>query len=94
MQDVPAPATEPTHLQQGMITILVDLDQKSVRPALITLISEYQEIIHTSFSARMAGELGLEIILVRGDSARIRSLEQQITTKRGVRSARLNVIPT
>jgi metal-responsive CopG/Arc/MetJ family transcriptional regulator len=42
----------------------------------------------------MEGELGIEVILVRGDSSRIRSLERTLVGKRGVRSVRLTPIPS
>jgi metal-responsive CopG/Arc/MetJ family transcriptional regulator len=80
--------------QQGMITVLFEKEQKSARPALMSLKNEYQEIISASFQAGMAGELALEIILVHGDTARIRLLEQQLGSKRGIRSVRLTVIPS
>lgn len=84
----------PTLVQQGMLTILFETGQKSARPSLLALKNEFQEIIHTSFHAHMAGELGVEIILVRGDTTRIHALEQQLVTKRGIRSARLTLIPS
>ena len=80
--------------QQGMLTVLFEKEQRGVRTALMSIKNENQDIIHTSFNAQMAGELGLEIILVRGTSPRIKSLEQQLTAKRGIRSVRLNLIPS
>lgn len=77
-----------------MITILFDTDLKGLRPALMNIQKEYREIIHTSFDARMTGNTNLEIILVRGDSARIKSLEQQLIAKRGIQSAQLTLIPS
>ena len=85
---------EKTPAEQGMITVLFEKEQKSVRPALLNLKNEYQEIINTSFNAQIGGELGLEIVLVRGDSARIKSFEQQIVAKRGIRSVKLMLIPS
>lgn len=87
MQEKPSP-------QQGMITVLFEKDLRGVRPALMNAGREYQDIINTSFNAQMAGNLGLEIILVRGDSARIKSLEHQLMAKRGIRSVRLTLIPS
>jgi metal-responsive CopG/Arc/MetJ family transcriptional regulator len=81
-------------LQQGMITVLFEKDFRGVRPALLNLNRQYQEIIHTSFCAQMAGELGIEIILVRGENSRIRSLERELMGRRGVRSVRLMLIPS
>lgn len=80
--------------QQGTIMVLFEKDFRGVRPALLTLNRQYQEIIHTSFSAQMDGELGIEIILVRGGNLRIRSLERELMGKRGVRSVRLTLIPS
>ena len=60
----------------------------------MSLMQEYQEIIHTSFNAPMRGEIGIEIILVCGAGQRITSLEKQLLTKRGVRSATVTLIPT
>lgn len=88
-----AVTSDTAQAQQGMITVLFDNEQKSVRPALLTLKNEFQDIIHTSFQARMSGDLDLEIVLVRGDAARIRSIEEQLVSKRGVRSVRLTLIP-
>ncbi|NMB79059.1 MAG: hypothetical protein GYA23_08185 [Methanomicrobiales archaeon] len=84
----------PVLVQQGMITVIFETGQKSARPSMLTLKNEFQEIIHTSFHAHMAGEVGLEIILVRGDVARFRALEQQLMGRRGIRSARLTLIPS
>lgn len=80
--------------QQGIITVLFEKDFRGVRPALLNVNKEYHEIIHTSFSAQMEGELAVEIILVRGDTSRIRSLERALVGKRGVRSVRLTPIPS
>lgn len=79
--------------QQGMMTILYEKDQRGVRPALMSIKNEHQEIINTSFNAQMAGNLGLEIILVRGDAAQIKSLEHHLKAKRGIQSVRLTLIP-
>ena len=40
----------------------------------------------------MIGNLGLEIILVRGDAARIKSLEHLLTVIRGIQSVGLTLI--
>lgn len=79
---------------QAMIIVLFEKEHRSVRPALLNLKGEHRAIVRTSFSAPMDGELDIEIILVRGDTTSIRAFEQQITAKRGVRSARLTVIPS
>jgi len=75
-----------------MIIVLFDAAHKGLRPSLMSIQKDYQEIIHTSINAHMAEKTNLEIILVRGDSIRIRSLEQQLNTKRGVQSVRLTLI--
>ena len=80
-------------VQQGMIAVVYENGLKSVRPALMNLKKEYREIVRTSFIAVMTGNFGLEIIVVQGDTARIRSFEQKMIAKRGVRSARLTLIP-
>lgn len=77
-----------------MIAVFFDAGQKGLKPALVNIQNEYREIINTSFNARMNETTNLEIILVRGDSSRIRSLEQKLITKRGIRSARLTIIPS
>lgn len=89
-----APVQECLTVQQGLITVLFEKDFRGVRPALLNLNRQYLEIIHTSFSAQMAGELGIEIILVRGENSRIRSLERELMGRRGVRSVRLTLIPS
>ena len=89
-----ASVQESLPLQQGMITVLFEKDFRGVRPALLNLNRQYQEIIHTSFCAQMEGELGIEIILVRGENFRIRSLERELMGRRGVRSVRLTLIPS
>jgi metal-responsive CopG/Arc/MetJ family transcriptional regulator len=80
--------------QQGIITVLFEKDFRGVRPALLNANKEYHEIIHTSFNAQMAGELAVEIILVRGEISRIRAFERLLVGKRGVRSVRLTMIPS
>ncbi|MCK9580059.1 MAG: hypothetical protein M0Q92_06360 [Methanoregula sp.] len=80
--------------QQGMITVLFEKNFRGVRPALMNLKNEYQEIVHTSFSAPMAGDVAVEIILVRGEDVRLKALERELMEKRGIRSARLTLIPT
>jgi metal-responsive CopG/Arc/MetJ family transcriptional regulator len=80
--------------RQGMITVLFEKNFRGVRPAMMNLKNEYQEIIHTSFSSPMAGDLALEIILVRGEDTRLKALERELMGKRGIRSARLTLIPS
>lgn len=79
-------------LRQGMIAVLYEKEIRGVRPALLQVKREYREIITTSFYSPMAGDLSLEIILVRGTDSRIGSLERDLMGKRGVRSARLMLI--
>jgi len=81
-------------LRQGMIAVLYEKKFRGVRPALLQIKREYLEIITTSFCSPMAGDLSLEIILVRGTDSRIGSLERDLMGKRGVRSARLMLIPS
>lgn len=81
-------------VQQGMIAVVFENDLKSVRPALMNLKNEYREIVRTSFIAEMTGNFGLDIVVVHGDTTRIRSFEQKMIAKRGVRSVRLTLIPS
>lgn len=81
-------------LRQGMIAVLYEKDFRGVRPALLQVKKEYREIITTAFCSPLAGDLSLEVIVVRGADDRIVSLERDLVAKRGVRSVRLTLIPS
>jgi CopG family nickel-responsive transcriptional regulator len=89
-----SPEPGQSRVQQGMIAVLFEKERKGVRPSIMNLKNEYREIVRTSFNAAMSGNLGLEIVVVTGDTARIRSLEQQMLAQRGVQSVRLTLIPS
>jgi metal-responsive CopG/Arc/MetJ family transcriptional regulator len=79
--------------QQGTITVIYDNRQRDLRPSLERIQQRFREIIRASFRAPMSDNTALEFILVRGTDARIRSLLEQLKSRKGVRSVSLALIP-
>lgn len=87
------PVTDSQPVQQGMVAVLFEKDQRSVRPAILTVKRAFSDIVRASFHARMDGTQDLEVITVNGSPDRIRSLERELMGRRGVRSVRLTLVP-
>ena len=80
--------------QQGSITVIYDHRQLDVWPSLERIQQRFRENIRTSFRAPVSDDTSLEFILVRGTDARIRSLLEQLKSRKGVRSVSLTLIPS
>lgn len=78
--------------QQGTITVIYDNRQRDIWPSLEHIQQRFREIIRASFRAPVNDNTALEFILVRGTDARIRSLLEQLKSRKGVRSADLSMI--
>ena len=85
--------TKNSTVQQGMIAVIFEKNQRNLRPLLGIIEKSFQDIIRSSFHARLEGEQDLMVIIVSGVADRIRALERELVGKRGVRSVRLTIVP-
>ncbi|MFQ6052235.1 MAG: nickel-responsive transcriptional regulator NikR [Candidatus Hydrothermarchaeota archaeon] len=73
----------------GSITMLFDHDQKGVLESLTELGHKYHDVIDTSIHIHLKEEDCLEVIVVRGDSRRIRELTEKMMSIKGVKHVKL-----
>ncbi len=73
----------------GSITMLFDHDQKGVLETLTELGHKYHDVIDTSIHIHLKEENCLEVIIVRGDSKRIRELTEKMMSIKGVKHVKL-----
>jgi metal-responsive CopG/Arc/MetJ family transcriptional regulator len=78
--------------KHGSITVIYDPCQRDVWPSLERSQQRSREIIRASFRAPVNENTALQLILVRGTDSRIKSLLEQLKSRKGVRSVNLTVI--
>ncbi len=73
----------------GVLTVLYNHHFKGTSDAIISLQHDFGDIITTTLHVHLSDENCLEMIIVKGDMAKIKKLVDKITTIKGVSNARL-----
>ncbi|AGB01968.1 putative transcriptional regulator with CopG/Arc/MetJ DNA-binding domain and metal-binding domain [Methanoregula formicica SMSP] len=79
--------------QRGAMTVIYDYSQKSVWLTLEHVQHRYSGIIRASVRSQMTENLGMVVMLLKGQDDQCASLLEQLKAKKGVRSVNLTVIP-
>lgn len=79
--------------QQGAMMVIYDYNQKYVWPSLEHIQHRNSDIIRASIRSQMTDELGMVVMLLKGQDDQCASLLEQLKTKKGVRSVNMTVIP-
>ncbi|MEM2933648.1 MAG: nickel-responsive transcriptional regulator NikR [Halobacteria archaeon] len=73
----------------GIITLIYDHHQRGLVNALLEMEHEYTELIESSLHKHLDEENCLEVIVVRGDAEKVKTLSEKIMALRGVKHVKL-----
>lgn len=76
----------------GVLVIVYDHEVKGLEDALIDAQHKYRPVIFSSMHVHLSKRDCLETIAVKGDAEEIRNLAQELTTKKGVKQAKLVIV--
>ena len=78
----------------GTITLLFDHHKPSLQRTLTDLQHDHTDLIVSTLHVHLDHDNCLEVLVVRGDSARIRALSDTLIGTKGVKGGRLTVTAT
>jgi CopG family nickel-responsive transcriptional regulator len=79
--------------RHGVITIVYDHEQRGLLQVLTEIQHEYMSIIQASLHSHVTHEKCLEVILLRGDGEKLKSIAERLMAQKGVESVKLTTIP-
>jgi len=79
--------------RQGVITMIYDHDQRGLLSTLTDIQHEFMGIIQATLHSHVTKDRCLEIILIRGDGADLKTLAERLMSQKGVESVKLTTIP-
>ena len=78
--------------RQGVITMVYDHDQRGLLEAVTEVQHANTDIIQSSIHSHLTHERCMEVIMVRGDGQKLRSLTESLMALKGVESVKLTTI--
>lgn len=78
--------------RQGVITMVYDHDQRGLMEAVTEVQHANIDIIQSSIHSHLTNERCMEVIMVRGDGQKLRSLTESLMALKGVESVKLTTI--
>ncbi len=78
--------------RQGVITMVYDHDQRGLMEAVTEVQHANIDIIQSSIHSHLTHERCMEVIMVRGDGQKLRSLTESLMALKGVESVKLTTI--
>ncbi len=79
--------------RQGVITMIYDHEQRGLLQVLTEIQHEYLDVIQSSLHSHISHDKCVEIILLRGDGAKIKDIAEHLMSQKGVESVKLTTIP-
>jgi CopG family nickel-responsive transcriptional regulator len=79
--------------RQGVITMIYDHQQRGLLATLTDIQHEFMEITQATLHSHVSHDRCLEIILIRGDGADLKTLAERLMSQKGVESVKLTTIP-
>ena len=79
--------------RQGVITMIYDHEQRGLLQVLTEIQHEYLDVIQSSLHSHVSHDKCVEIILLRGDGAKIKDIAEHLMSQKGVESVKLTTIP-
>ena len=76
----------------GTVTLLYYLDKPGLLNHIVEAQHKFENIVLSSMHLHLAENKCMEIIAVRGKAAGVRSLSQELMTKKGVKQLKLTVM--
>jgi CopG family nickel-responsive transcriptional regulator len=79
--------------RQGVITMVYDHEHRGLLQVLTDIQHDYLDVIQSSLHSHVSHEKCVEIILLRGDGAKIKDIAERLMSQKGVESVKLTTIP-
>jgi CopG family nickel-responsive transcriptional regulator len=79
--------------RQGVITMVYDHEHRGLLQVLTEIQHEYLDVIQSSLHSHVSHDKCLEVILLRGDGEKLRSIAERLMSQKGVESVKLTTIP-
>lgn len=78
--------------RQGVITMVYDHDQRGLLEAVTEIQHENRNIIQSSIHSHLTDDRCMEVVMVRGEGAQLRTLAEHLMALKGVESVKLTTI--
>ena len=78
--------------RQGVITMVYDHDQRGLLEAVTEIQHENRDIIQSSIHSHLTNDRCMEVVMVRGEGAQLRTLAEHLMALKGVESVKLTTI--
>ena len=78
--------------RQGVITMVYDHDQRGLLEAVTEIQHENRDIIQSSIHSHLTDDRCVEVVMVRGEGAQLRTLAEHLMALKGVESVKLTTI--
>jgi CopG family nickel-responsive transcriptional regulator len=78
--------------REGVITMVYDHDQRGLLMTITDVQHEFHDIIKASLHSHVTQNRCLEVILVHGDGAQLKTLAERLMSQKGVESVKLTTI--
>ncbi|WP_067047638.1 MULTISPECIES: nickel-responsive transcriptional regulator NikR [Methanofollis] len=79
--------------RQGVITMVYDHEQRGLLQTITDIQHEYIHTIQASMHAHLSHDQCMEVILLRGDGAALKTIAERLMSQKGVESVKLTTIP-
>jgi CopG family nickel-responsive transcriptional regulator len=79
--------------RQGVITMVYDHDQRGLLQTITDIQHDYIHNIQASMHAHLSHDQCMEVILLRGDGAVLKTVAERLMSQKGVESVKLTTIP-
>lgn len=78
--------------RQGIITMVYDHDHRGLMEAITEIQHGNRDIVQSTIHSHVTDERCLEVILVRGDAPKLKTLAESLMALKGVESVKLTTI--
>jgi len=78
--------------REGVITMVYDHNQRNLLTTIMDIEHEHHHIIKASLHSHVSHDRCLEVILIHGDGAQLKTLAEQLMAQKGVESVKLTTI--
>ncbi|HDQ07466.1 MAG TPA: nickel-responsive transcriptional regulator NikR [Methanoculleus sp.] len=79
--------------RQGVITMVYDHEQRGLLQVLTEIQHEYLSVIQCSLHSHVNHDKCVEVILLRGEADKMKSIAERLMAQKGVESVKLTTIP-
>jgi CopG family nickel-responsive transcriptional regulator len=83
---------EPSEEIAGNITLLYYLDKPGLLNHVVEVQHKYENVVLSSMHLHLSGNKCLEIIALKGRTADVKNLSQELMTRKGVKQLKLTVM--